>query len=53
MITYEEYEKRVKPQITVEGENHDMKLPIPLVVFIIVLFSLIGIFIVCDAIYGL
>ena len=51
MITPEEYEKRVKSQIT--DEDDDMKLPIPVVVTIIVLSSLIGIFIVCKAILGL
>ena len=51
MISYEEYEKRVKSPIT--DEDDDMKLPIPVVVTIIVLSSLIGIFIVCKAIFGL
>ena len=51
MITPEEYEKRVKSPIT--DEDDDMKLPIPVVVTIIVLSSLIGIFIVCKAILGL
>jgi hypothetical protein len=51
MITPEEYEKRVKSPIT--DEDDDVKLPIPVVVTIIVLSSLIGIFIVCKAIFGL
>ena len=51
MITPEEYEKRVKSPITDEEDN--IKLPIPVVVIIIVLSSLIGIFIVCKAILGL
>ena len=51
MITPEEYEKRVKSPITDEEDN--IKLPIPEVVIIIVLSSLIGIFIVCKAILGL
>ena len=50
MITPEEYEKRVKSPIT--DEEDDMKLPIPVVVTIIVLSSLIGIIIVCEAIFG-
>ncbi len=53
MITPEEYEKRVKSPITEEVEDDDMKLPIPVVVIIVVLSSLIGIFIVCKAIFGL
>ena len=51
MITPEEYEKRVKSQIT--DEEDDMKLPIPVVVIIVVISSLIGLFIVCKAIFGL
>ena len=51
MITPEEYEKRVKSQIT--DEEDDMKLPILVVVIIVVLASLIGIFIICKAILGL
>ena len=51
MITPEEYEKRVKSPIT--DEDDDMKLPIPAVITIIVLSSLIGIIIVCKAIFGL
>ena len=51
MITPEEYEKRVKSPITDEEDN--IKLPIPAVVIIIVLSSLIGIIIVCKAILGL
>ena len=51
MISYEEYEKRVKSPIT--DEDDDMKLPIPAVVIIVVLSSLIGIIIVCKAIFGL
>ena len=51
MITPEEYEKRVKSPIT--DEDDDLKLPIPAVVTIIVLSSLIGIIIVCKAIFGL
>ena len=50
MITPEEYEKRVKSQIT--DEEDDMKLPIPVVVIIVVISSLIGLFIVCEAIFG-
>lgn len=53
MITPEEYEKRVKSPITEEVEDGNMRLPIPVVVTIIVLSSLIGIFIVCKAILGL
>lgn len=53
MITPEEYEKRVKSQITEEVEDDNMRLPIPVVIAIIVLSSLIGIFIVCKAIFGL
>ena len=52
MITPEEYEKRVKSPITDE-EDDDMKLPIPVVIAIVVISSLIGIFIVCKAILGL
>ena len=51
MISYEEYEKRVKSPIT--DEEDDMKLPIPVVIAIVVISSLIGIFIVCKAILGL
>ncbi len=51
MITPEEYEKRVKSPIT--DEEDDMKLPVPVVVIIVVISSLIGIFIVCKAILGL
>lgn len=51
MITPEEYEKRVKSPIT--DEDDDMKLPIPAVITIIVLSGLVGIFIVCEAIFGL
>ena len=51
MITPEEYEKRVKSPIT--DEDDDMKLPIPAVVIIVVISSLIGIFIICKAILGL
>jgi len=53
MITPEEYEKRVKSPITEDVEEDNIKLPIPVVVTIIVLSSLIGIFIVCKAILGL
>ncbi len=53
MITPEEYEKRVKSPITEDVEEDNIKLPIPAVVTIIVLSSLIGIFIVCKAILGL
>ena len=53
MITPEEYEKRVKSPITEDVEEDNIKLPIPAVVTIIVLSSLIGIFIVCKAIFGL
>ena len=52
MITPEEYEKRVKSPITEDVEEDNIKLPIPAVVTIIVLSSLIGIFIVCEAIFG-
>ena len=51
MISYEEYEKRVKSPIT--DEDEDMRLPIPVFVIIVVLSSLIGLFIVCEAILGL
>lgn len=47
MITYEEYEKRK------DYEDDSIKLPTMTVVIAIVLFSLIGIFIVFEAIYGL
>ena len=53
MITPEVYEKRVKTPIPADVEDDDMRLPIPVVVIIIVLSSLIGIFIVCEAIFGL
>ena len=53
MITPEEYEKRVKSPITEEVEDGNMRIPIPVVVTIIVLSSLIGLFIVCKAILGL
>jgi len=53
MITPEEYEKRVKSPITEDVEEDDMKLPIPVVVIIVVISSLIGIFIICKAILGL
>ena len=53
MITPEEYEKRVKSPITEEVEDDNMRLPIPMVVTIVVISSLIGIFIVCKAIFGL
>ena len=43
MITPEEYEKKVKSPIT--DEDDDMRLPIPVVVTIVVLSSLIGLFI--------
>ena len=51
MISYEEYEKRVKSPST--DEDDDMRLPIPVFVIIVVLSSLIGLFIVCEAILGL
>ena len=51
MITPEEYEKRVKSPIT--DEEDDMKLPVPVVVIIVVISSIIGLFIVCEAIFGL
>ena len=51
MISYEEYEKRVKSPIT--DEDDDMRLPIPVFVIIVVISSLIGLFIVCEAILGL
>ena len=50
MISYEEYEKRVKSPIT--DEDDDMRLPIPVFVIIVVISSLIGLFIVCEAIFG-
>ena len=53
MITPEEYEKRVKSPITEEVEDDDMRLPIPVFVIIVVISSLIGLFIVCEAILGL
>ena len=53
MITPEEYEKRVKQPDIVEIEDDNMRLPIPVVVTIIVLSSLVCIFIVCEAIFGL
>ena len=46
MITPEEYEKRVKSPITEEVEDDNMRLPIPVVVTIVVISSLIGIIIV-------
>ena len=47
MITYEEYNKKK------DDEIDDLeKLPITAVVIIIVLSSLIGVLIVCNAIYG-
>ena len=52
MISYEEYERRVNSPITDEDENIRI-IPVPVVVVIIVLSSLIGIFIVCEAIFGL
>ena len=51
MITPEEYEKRVKSPIT--DKDDDMKLPVPVVVIIVVVSSIIGLFIVCEAIFGL
>lgn len=47
MIPYEEYNKN-------KYDEDDLyeKLPVPAIVAIIVLCSLIGIFIVCGAIYG-
>ena len=51
MISCEEYEKRVKSPIT--DEDDDMSLPVPVVVIIVVISSLIGLFIVCEAIFGL
>ena len=53
MITPEEYEKRVKPPISAEDEEDNIKLPIPAVVIVIVLSSIVGIIIVCKAIFGL
>lgn len=50
MISYEEYEKRVKSPIT--DEDDDMRLPIPVFVIIVVISSLVGLFIVCEAIFG-
>ena len=50
MITPEEYEKRVKSPIT--DEDDDMRLPIPVLVIIVVISSLIGIIIVCETIFG-
>jgi len=46
MIPYEEYNKNKD-----EDDLYE-KLPVPAIVAIIVLCSLIGIFIVCEAIYG-
>ena len=48
MITYEEYNKNRD-----NGDDTDMKLPVTAIVIIIVLLSLVGVFIVCQAIYGL
>ncbi len=52
MISYEEYERRVNSPITDKDEDIRI-IPVPVVVVIIVLSSLIGIFIVCEAIFGL
>lgn len=48
MITYEEYNKKRN-----SGDDTDEKLPITAIVIIIVLLSLVGVFIVCQAIFGL
>lgn len=49
MITYEEYNNKDNDkEEEVFGEN----IPMPMIVAMIVLFSLVGIFIVCSAIYG-
>lgn len=52
MITREEYEKREKPPIAVDFEEDNINLPMPVVVIIFVLSSLVGVFIVCEAIIG-
>ncbi len=48
MIPYEEYNKN-----RYEENDPIVKLPVTAIVIIIVLFSLIGIIIVCQAVYGL
>lgn len=48
MISYEEYNKDRHD----EDDSYE-KLPVPAIVAIIVSCSLVGIFIVCGAIYGL
>lgn len=48
MITYEEYDNRDKDE-----EDFGDSIPVPVIVVMIVLFSLAGIFIVFEAIYGL
>ena len=48
MITYEEYTKNRNHE-----DDTDKKLPVTAIVIIIVLLSLVGVFIVCQAIYGL
>jgi len=49
MITYEEYNNKDNDkEEEVFGEN----IPVPMLVAMIVLFSLVGIVIVCSAIYG-
>ncbi len=48
MITYEEYNKNRNNEF-----DTDKKLPVTAIVIIIVLLSLVGVFIVCQAIYGL
>lgn len=48
MISYEEYDKKKNS----DDEDYE-KLPTVVIVIVIVLLSLVGIYIVCDAIYGL
>ena len=48
MISYEEYDKHI------DNEDYYIeKLPITVIVVFLLLLSLIGIYIVCEAIYGL
>lgn len=49
MISYEEYDKRHNNK----DEDDIERMPITLIIILIVLCSLVGIYIVCDAIYGL
>ncbi len=48
MISYEEYDKHVD-----NGNYYIEKLPMTVLLIILLLLSLVGIFIVCEAIYGL